>query len=660
MASDDKKANQKSLKRIKRNHIIGYYLHLLLSYAPYPLLLAGYLSLMLLPFLPNFHSKHYISENALQVGSATVRWDWPDVKRADRYADGVDQWEHLDHYSRARAIEKEFKEVGLLTSVQSYTYTFPTGQMLNGTNVHALLRAPKTDGSEALVLSASWLSRQRTGLGAGVNRRGIATVLAMSKYFSKYAYWSKDILFVISDGYTEGANAWLAAYHHSLPSNLISTHLSATTGPIWLALALDYPYHSFSHFSMYYEGLDAHVPNLDTLNVVTKVATNVINVPITLHGTPGEGIQSQNWKEEDISSLLANRLGLGKSWMWAKSGEVALRHAAKQIGYQAAGRASGPEGVYGRYAIDSVALFGVPAEGPHGFHTLGRATESVFRSFNNLLERLHHSQTLYLMLGARRFLNVSYYLFSTVILGAACIFRAGGMWIAFVNSANNPVDGKTKELKGEKSVEEKAKVLRHALDNKKEVYEALAVVGATFGAGGIWYITVLIFAEPLRFLNLMLIISPGLALYTLRGPPRLDVNSSDTSKRVIPPSARILSIFQLLTLGLSICILSINNYGLSVILSLTLIPLALFVSPSPQQREWTEKAALTRLLGSWFVAAVTMCIVVLRGTPEVERLLYEFFTMGTRTVPLFAAVVVPQLLLSLGIGCAVEGGMVLV
>ena len=30
-----------------------------------------------------------------------------------------------------------------------------------------------------------------------------------------YSYWAKDIVFVISDGYLDGIQAWLGAYHGS-------------------------------------------------------------------------------------------------------------------------------------------------------------------------------------------------------------------------------------------------------------------------------------------------------------------------------------------------------------------------------------------------------------------------------------------------------------
>lgn len=87
-----------------------------------------------------------------------------------------------------------------------------------------------------MVISASWLSR--TGEGDGtLNLRGVATVLALAGFLKRkfyrgipevrflslfttgYSLWAKDIVFVVSDGYLEGMQAWLAAYHASSQSS---------------------------------------------------------------------------------------------------------------------------------------------------------------------------------------------------------------------------------------------------------------------------------------------------------------------------------------------------------------------------------------------------------------------------------------------------------
>lgn len=84
--------------------------------------------------------------------------------------------------------------------------------------------------------------------------------------------WSKDIVFLLSDGYSEGAQAWLDSYHgfgqssasHPFsPVCVASTNLFSradleaeplrlTTGSIWASLGIDYPHHSFSHIGLFY------------------------------------------------------------------------------------------------------------------------------------------------------------------------------------------------------------------------------------------------------------------------------------------------------------------------------------------------------------------------------------------------------------------------
>src|SRR5882757_8927056 len=83
-----------------------------------------------------------------------------------------------------------------------------------------------------------------------------------------YSYWAKDIVFVISDGYLDGMQAWLGAYHGSEQYSKLSCifvyiiiypfaglqaePLSLSSGVIWTALNIDYPGHSFSHLGVFF------------------------------------------------------------------------------------------------------------------------------------------------------------------------------------------------------------------------------------------------------------------------------------------------------------------------------------------------------------------------------------------------------------------------
>lgn len=152
-----------------------------------------------------------------------------------------------------------------------------------------------------MVVSASRLSR--TGEGDGtLNLRGMATVLSLAAYLkggcychthasclfsctshSGYSLWAKDLVFVISDGYLDGMQAWITSYHgvtqssksiivdrmprcdryifptmgHCIDddppfSDLVAEPLQLSSGVIWTALNIDYPGHSFSHLGVFF------------------------------------------------------------------------------------------------------------------------------------------------------------------------------------------------------------------------------------------------------------------------------------------------------------------------------------------------------------------------------------------------------------------------
>jgi hypothetical protein len=44
------------------------------------------------------------------------------------------------------------------------------------------------------------------------NVRGIASAILLARHLSGYHHWSKDLIFVFSDGELEGMQAWTSAY----------------------------------------------------------------------------------------------------------------------------------------------------------------------------------------------------------------------------------------------------------------------------------------------------------------------------------------------------------------------------------------------------------------------------------------------------------------
>ncbi|KAG0143144.1 hypothetical protein CROQUDRAFT_66493 [Cronartium quercuum f. sp. fusiforme G11] len=373
--------------------------------------IAGLLGALVLP--TNLLSRPtYISENALQPGQVNTYWGWSQVHKADRYADQVEVWRHLPSKQRAQAIRSAFEKIGLKSEIQSYHFNSPISNklILNGTNVHAILQAPRTDGTESLVLMASWLSRKpkSDSKGGDLNVRGIASILALANYLTTLNLWSKDIIFLISDGFVDGTHAWLQAYHDLPQSNLRTDRLRLRTGPIWAAINIDYPFHSFSHIAIHYEGINGQLPNLDLINTISHISRWTGSSPVTIHTRP---LSSSESSSPTLST-------------YSRAAQTML----EQISYGLIGTPSGPEGLFTTYRIDSLSLFAVPSDGPHGFHTIGKIIESSLRSLNNLLERFHQSFFLYLIQNERKFISVGNYLFVTISVGIGISLLGLNLW----------------------------------------------------------------------------------------------------------------------------------------------------------------------------------------------------------------------------------------
>ncbi|GAA5820224.1 hypothetical protein JCM3770_006066 [Rhodotorula araucariae] len=572
------------------------------------LIVAGLLYTLALP-CKDLGRKHYISENALQPGHVNTYWNWADVHVSDTNAEKVAQWSQdaISAEQRSRAIETAFHELGLASSQQRYTFNLASNATLSGINTYAILPAPKTDGAEALVLSASWLSRARNEDGSRrINTRGVALVLALANYFKKHSMWSKDIIFVISDGYADGAQAWLDSYHGVGQSNLDAEKLRLTTGAIWAALNLDYPHHSFSHIGIYYEGANGHLPNLDFINSASRILRDT-GIPTLLH----------SYNPASSSALPA----LLSALPFVNHADVQRYvHAARTLFHQVAltadGRILGPEGAYGRYRIDGITLHGLPAEGPHGFHSLGRAVESLFRSLNNLLERFHQSFFLYIMTSVDSFVAVGNYLAAPILLGAGLTIQGLITW--------GDAGGK-----GGKRARPIAKAM-------------CVLVGALLaGIAELRLVTALHPAQPVHDLLPPFLLGLHLALPLLL--------SSLVAPRS-PARAQQLSLtlraFVLLLSGLLISTTATLNFGLSLVLALFLCA-ALLLPPLPHRLP-RHRSAARRAQQLALAALSPTCIWALwrvLARDEAERwardLVRDWHVGGGWSLPLAVGVVGP-------------------
>ncbi|KIM25331.1 hypothetical protein M408DRAFT_212529 [Serendipita vermifera MAFF 305830] len=396
------------------------------------LFIVGYAWLLLLPW-KGLSRTAWIDENALQPGQVNVDWNWGDVKAADGYLEHLEALWNKNATSAERAgyIQQAFKDVGLETGSQQYSFVTPSGNT-TGINAYALSRSSRSSGTEAIVIAASWISLQSetspltpkpSPLVTQPNLRGIATLLALARSLSVQHVWAKDLIFLVSDSYLDGAHAWLSAYHGAEQEGMHADALvhPEPAGVIWTAIVLDYPGHSFSHLGLFFEGTNGRLPNQDFANSASTISRSM-GIPWVLYDHNDGDRLNLKGRGILISLLveLAEIFGLDVQDYWRRA-----RNIVRNVGYQATGEPSGVHGVFHRYRIDAITLFALPARGPHGFHSLGRVVESLLRTSNNLLERLHASFFFYIFTAPGEFAEFAKYLPPVIILGLVASF--GGL-----------------------------------------------------------------------------------------------------------------------------------------------------------------------------------------------------------------------------------------
>lgn len=411
------------------------------------LIIAAVTLLVLLPSpVPPFSRHTYVDENALQPGAANVQWDWGEVGLCDAISRDLEDVKEATSSKRAQFVAGKLHEFGLTPATQSYSFRLRDGRNISGVNTYARWNSGRSDGREAVIIAASWQSQWRgqgdpddqqdsTAASLGprrVNVRGVSATLGLAKFLTAQMHWSKDLIFVFSDGYMDGMQAWSNAYFGRSQDNLQAEPVECTGAVIWNGIAIDYPYDSFSDLVLLHQGKDGQLPNMDVLNTLVKVAENVGRVPVRLPGTDEAYVSGRDDTEGGGWGLLGRfaeeRLG------WGRRGVARYRKGASnllhQLQTQAVSHPTGLHGLFQRFHVDAVTIFATPAKGPHGFYDLGRMLESQVKSYSNLIERLHHSQFFYLLSSPGKFVQLGIYLPIALLLSVALTLTGLSIWLS--------------------------------------------------------------------------------------------------------------------------------------------------------------------------------------------------------------------------------------
>lgn len=135
----------------------------------------GLIWIVLLP-LDIFHDSGESDDRSLLVGQVAKHFSGADVVHIDTL--NADLWDSENH---VKSIEEQFMMLGLDISVQNYT-SIIDDTTIHGQNIHGILRTPRGEGVETIVISAPWRTANRE-----MNRNGIHLLLDVAKYYSSTA-----------------------------------------------------------------------------------------------------------------------------------------------------------------------------------------------------------------------------------------------------------------------------------------------------------------------------------------------------------------------------------------------------------------------------------------------------------------------------------------
>lgn len=399
----------------------------ILKLPPYVSLLCIIVGVAWLLMLPqnDYSRRTYISENALLPGQVHTYFGGSDQNVFRAYKHEVDALAAISEDSQPAktnheindGLEAIFQGIGLKVGRQNFTYS-ASGRTYEGENVYALLQAPRGDATEAIVLVAAWHNAR-----GELNRRGVALLLTLARYFRRWSLWSKDIILLVTPDSLAGPQAWVDAYHDAHDARRVGS-LPLKSGALQGALALDYAQETrFESVHIVYDGINGQLPNLDLINSVVNIAA----------GQMGIGVSIQ------------------EMWSHGDSYEDRLRTMLRGMMKQGLGVASGPHSCFIPYHVDAVTLrpYG---NGWQDEMAMGRVVEGTFRSLNNLLEHLHQSFFFYLLMHRDRFVSIGTYLPSAMLIAANFTIISIALWLKS-GQQDQVVEKKPEEKEKEKDNE---------------------------------------------------------------------------------------------------------------------------------------------------------------------------------------------------------------
>ncbi|KAM9946740.1 hypothetical protein ACTFIT_000055 [Dictyostelium discoideum] len=457
-----------------------------------------------------------MSENALMPGTARVTFDYSDGSKVHQFSNGfqnhlarynkLHQSLHgkkvkIDPYERSKSCSQwlieQLKDIGIESYIHRYNIplsssTTATNNTFNnsnqikrqGYNVYSVLRAPKSDGRESIVLSTSFNSSDESSSSTATTssssssssstESSVGVALTIMQYLHKKGniWLAKDLILVISDTFLEqsssdnniGLKSWLHDYHDSTMiskdinnnnnnnndnnNDFINNNYFPRAGAIQAAINIEVSNKKYQsdHVYVLAEGSNGQLPNLDLINTVGRLA-----------------------KREGYSkSMLLSPSSMNKNdellFIPAEH-----RTLARFMLNQAIGIPTGDHGLFNKYHIDAITL-GVSGVSS----TMGaRVLIGTIRSLNNLLEKLHQSFYYYLLPSPFHYISIGEYMISIGLIISPLAFGVIYLLISLSNIFTSPTIFTPKSTKTTTTSTTTTTETTAALKKKKNLFEEL-------------------------------------------------------------------------------------------------------------------------------------------------------------------------------------------
>ncbi|KAJ3227029.1 Glycosyl phosphatidyl inositol protein transamidase complex subunit [Chytriomyces hyalinus] len=346
-----------------------------------------------------------IDENAMLPAQASVYFAPSDVRMHSVPRDS-DQ--------RAKLLLNQLQSAGLDAATQNVWVTKGNATE-KFTNVYGIVRAPRASGTESVLLSAPWICSDDQ-----FNENGFNYLMSLAHYIPKFSHWSKDLIFLFSDGGLIGTRAWLEAYHgfDDFHPDVKVSPIVYHGGVIEEALNVEFPgtHARYDTIGIYVQGLNGQQPNAD-VPMTAAAAASSYSVPVRLH-------RSRSETGQNVVNFM-HQLNLGKPVMEYVEGAVGL---AEFMSIQAVGIPMAHHALFPKFKIEGVTIAGVKDEQSTSAtidaQRVCLVIESTLRSFNSLLERLHHAFWFYMMFSIYDYLPIAFYIAPVILLSANLVFQA--------------------------------------------------------------------------------------------------------------------------------------------------------------------------------------------------------------------------------------------